>query len=125
MIPRRGSIGPNSYRIQRQGARRCRPWPRREELSAHSLGRRAGLRYRQDLIQLSGVYGLLDLEALDHGVHLEALLGEDSLRGLVGLLDEAADLLVDELGHLFRKVPLLTQVPPQEHQLLLLAHRDG
>src|SRR3982074_3425345 len=56
------------------------------------LGRLAG----ENLVQLLAIERLDDLQLFDHRVHLAALLGEDGRRGLVAVVDDAADLFVDD-----------------------------
>src|SRR5207302_1371301 len=78
----------------------------------------AGRLGRQRL-ELGGVDRLHDHQPLDHCVQVRALGGEDPLGRLVALLDDVADLLVDERGDLFRVVPLLPEVAAEEDELLL------
>src|SRR5258708_14148270 len=53
---------------------------------------------------------------------LVTLLREDYRRDLVTVVDDAADLLVDDRSHLLRVVPLLAKVAPEEHELLAMTH---
>src|SRR3989454_5176928 len=87
-------------------------------------GRRARLLAGQNLVQLFAVDRLDDLEPLDHRVHLRPRLGQNALGGLVAVIDDAADLLVDDRRNLLRIVALLTEVAAEEHELFAMAHLD-
>src|SRR5439155_24106179 len=88
-------------------------------------GRRLRLLTVEDLVELLAIDRFHDLEALDDRVHLGALLGQHSLGRLVAVVDDAADLLVDQRCDLLGVVPLLTEVTAEEDELLLVAHRHG
>src|SRR5207249_4551398 len=110
----------------------CRGWnePRgfagsASSASSPSAPLRCTTASRDDRVDTLAVDRLHDLQTLHHGVHLPALPGEDRLRGLVAVVDDAANLLVDEGGHLFRIVALLAEVAAEEDKLLLVAHRHG
>src|SRR3990170_7640593 len=60
-------------------------------------------------------------DAGDHLFELVAVLGEDLLGGVVGLVDDAADLLVDLLGDLLAVVALLGDLAAEKDHLLLAA----
>src|SRR5438309_3965040 len=87
-------------------------------------GRRARLLTGQNLVELLAVDRLDDLEPLDHRVHLRPRLGQHALGCLVAVVDDAADLLVDDRRHLFRVGALLTQVAAQKDELFAMAHLD-
>src|SRR5579872_1988353 len=91
---------------------------------ARACGRGLGLFGREDLVELFAVDRLDDLQPLDHRIHLASLLGQDAPCGLVAVVDDAADLLVDDGGHLLGVVPLLAEVAAEEDELLFVAHRD-
>src|SRR5258708_31688924 len=77
----------------------------------------------EELVQLFAIEGFDDLQLFDHHVHLVALLGEDRRRGLVAMVDDAADLLVDDGRDLFGIVPLLAEVATEEDELFAVTHR--
>src|SRR5437899_8174896 len=87
-------------------------------------GRRARFLAGQNLVELLAVDGLDDLEPLDHRVHLRPRLGQHALGCLIAVVDDAADLLVDDRRHLFRVGALLTKVAAQKDELFAMAHLD-
>src|SRR2546426_2446837 len=95
-------------------------------LARGGAGRRLPrLLLRKDLVQLLAVDRLDDLEPLHHSVHLRPRLAQHALGGLVAVVDDAADLLVDDGGDLFRVGALFAQVAAEEHELFAMAHLDG
>src|SRR5213594_692157 len=134
--PDAGILKPFRAGTSRAGSARARLRPRFPrpatvrvvtKLGGRGAGRGRGVRLFRgdDLVELLAVDRLHYLQPLHDGVHLPALPGEDRLRGLVAVVDDAANLLVDEGGHLFRIVALLAEVAAEEYELLLVAHRHG
>src|ERR1700694_173991 len=103
---------PGNIEVEWPAARNARsrlrprlPRPKTKSRSGVLAGGRAGGRRlrrsaRENLVQLAAVERLHHLELLHHYVHLVTLLGEDRLRSLVAVVDDAPDLLVDDRGGL-------------------------
>src|SRR4051812_15816178 len=98
-LPRPATVMARSSRILAfPSPHRCEGCGVGRVLVRGGAGRGRGFRLLagQDLVELFAVDRLHDLQPLDHRVHLAALLGEDRLRGLVAVVDDVANLLIDE-----------------------------
>src|SRR5213592_4686353 len=96
--------------------------------------RRLLLRLAEDLLlglpleqldELLGVDRLALEQDLRDPVHALAALGEEVLRGLVGLLDEAADLVVDLARDLVRVVGLRGELAAEEGLGAIVSEHPG
>src|SRR6185437_11719366 len=73
----------------------------------------------QDLVHLVGRQGLVLQQRLGELVQVVHVLGQDAPRGLLAGLDQAPDLVVDQLGRLLRHVDGLRHRMAEEHLLLV------
>src|SRR6266508_3288272 len=78
---------------------------------------------REQLLELLGVDRLAHEQDLRYVIHRLAVVGEDVLRGLMRLLHDAADLVVDLARDLVRVVGLGGELTPQErHRAVMPEH---
>src|SRR5581483_3543416 len=87
------------------------------------FGRRLAVEAVEDAFEVVALDGLLFEQDLHEPVQPLPVLDQQAARGLVRVVDEAAHLFVDLLGDLLAVVPLLGDLPAEEHELLLVTER--
>src|SRR5918992_2207092 len=96
-----------------------------QAVALHRVGRALLGDLGEDLGDLFLLERLLLDQAFDHELELVAVLREDLVGLVVGLVDEAMDLRVDAGGDVVGVVLYVSEVAPQERLRLVLTEREG